>query len=159
EPRRSYTQLEYDIAVELGKPIYVFLIDDGYPTAPHEPEAAELRELQEAHRRRLISTDRRYESIASAEQLDQRLRSLQLKVEQVTEGLGHAVDRVRVTDSRLRRWLPALAVLVVATLGAVGYIGWKQERERLAAEAAREEARKRAETAKQVRLEFAEQLL
>src|SRR5215470_14652219 len=24
-PRRSYTQLEYDIAVELGKPVYVFL--------------------------------------------------------------------------------------------------------------------------------------
>ena len=37
-PRRSYTQLEYDIAVELGKPVYVFLTGDRFPTDPHEPE-------------------------------------------------------------------------------------------------------------------------
>ncbi|MGO9465141.1 MAG: DUF4062 domain-containing protein [Isosphaeraceae bacterium] len=49
-PRRSYTQLEYDIAVELKKPVYVFLTGDGFPADPHEPEPAELRELQQAHR-------------------------------------------------------------------------------------------------------------
>ena len=37
-PRRSYTQLEYDIAVELGKPVYVFLTGDGFPADPHAPE-------------------------------------------------------------------------------------------------------------------------
>ena len=49
-PRRSYTQLEYDIAVELKKPVYVFLTGDGFPADPHKPEPAELRELQQAHR-------------------------------------------------------------------------------------------------------------
>ena len=28
-PRRSYTQLEYDLARELGKPVYVFVTDEG----------------------------------------------------------------------------------------------------------------------------------
>src|SRR5271168_5028083 len=70
-PRRSYTQLEYDIALELGKPVYVFLTGDKFPADPHEPEAAELQELQEAHRQRLASTGRDYNPTASTEQLDQ----------------------------------------------------------------------------------------
>src|SRR6516164_6133913 len=30
-PRRSYTQLEYDMAVELGKPVYVFITGANFP--------------------------------------------------------------------------------------------------------------------------------
>ena len=36
-PRRSYTQLEYDIAVELGKPVYVFLTGSEFPADSHAP--------------------------------------------------------------------------------------------------------------------------
>ena len=54
--RRSYTQLEYDIAVELGKPVYVFLTGADFPANPHDPEAPELQDLQAAHRERLTST-------------------------------------------------------------------------------------------------------
>src|SRR6202023_2502764 len=32
EPRRSYTQIEYDVARELGKPIYLFLATKGCKT-------------------------------------------------------------------------------------------------------------------------------
>ena len=32
--RRSYTQLEYALARELGKPVYVFITDDAFPTDP-----------------------------------------------------------------------------------------------------------------------------
>src|SRR6516164_7854160 len=45
-PRRSYTQLEYDMAVELGEPVYVFVTGADFPGDPHEPEAPELQELQ-----------------------------------------------------------------------------------------------------------------
>jgi hypothetical protein len=34
-PRRSYTQMEYDLAIELGKPVYVFLTADRFPADPH----------------------------------------------------------------------------------------------------------------------------
>ena len=49
-PRRSYTQLEYDIAIELETPVYVFLTGDRFPADPHDPEPRDLRELQQAHR-------------------------------------------------------------------------------------------------------------
>ena len=42
-PRRSYVQLEYDIAMELGKPVYVFLTGDEFPPDAYEPEDPELQ--------------------------------------------------------------------------------------------------------------------
>ncbi|MGR3364952.1 MAG: DUF4062 domain-containing protein, partial [Maritimibacter harenae] len=50
EPRRSYTQLEVDVARELGLPVYVFVCGPDFPYADCEPEPEELQELQRAHR-------------------------------------------------------------------------------------------------------------
>jgi hypothetical protein len=49
EPRRSYTQLEYDIARELRKPVYVFVCGEGFPYDEHEPEDPQRQSLQQAH--------------------------------------------------------------------------------------------------------------
>src|SRR5271170_5018347 len=35
EPRRSYTQMEYDLARELKKPVYVFICGADFPYDPH----------------------------------------------------------------------------------------------------------------------------
>jgi hypothetical protein len=175
-PRRSYTQLEYDMAVELGKPVYVFLTGADFPADPHEPEAPELQELQAAHRQRLSSTGQDYNPAASIPELDQKIRSLQLKVQRLTDEIQQVDQKMDVHGGRLRRWLVAVAVLVVTGLGAIAYLGWrqqmehlalqreqarqqaereKQERERTAAEAARKEA----QTIQQVQQEFAERFL
>jgi len=56
KPRRSYTQMEYDIARELNKPVYVFLSADATvrDSGPGEqPEDAEAIQLQLAHRKAL----------------------------------------------------------------------------------------------------------
>src|SRR5262249_11052283 len=100
-PRRSYTQLEYDLAADLGKPVYVFLTGSHFPTDPHQPEPDELRELQEAHRRRLTSSGRDYNSTDSLEQLDRKVRTLQLKVERLGDELRHVDDEVRSTGKHL----------------------------------------------------------
>jgi hypothetical protein len=182
-PRRSYTQLEYDIAVELGKPVYVFLTGDVFPADPHEPEPPELRELQEAHRQRLTSTGKDYNPTDSAEQLDQKIRSLQIKPERLKDELQHVDEKVAVTGKRLGRRLVLVAILVAAALGAVGFVilqqraaqrdlqeaktkqeieqraqqeeRAKQERERIAAENARQQAQK----IEQIEREFAERFL
>ena len=168
-PRRSYTQLEYDIAVELGRPVYVFLTGDKFPTDPHEPESPELRELQVAHRERLTSTGKDYNPTASPEQLDQKIRSLQLKVERLTDEIQQVDEKVAIHGGRLRRGLVAVAAVGIVALGLVAYFGWqqqveqraqqqeraKQERERIVAEAARKEAA----TLAQVQQEFAERFL
>jgi tetratricopeptide (TPR) repeat protein len=143
-PRRSYTQLEYDTAVELGKPVYVFLTGADFPADPHELEPPELQELQKAHRQRLTSTGQDYNPTDSPQHLDQKIRSLQLKVGRLTDELQQVDQKVAVHGGRLRRWLVALAVFSLAGLGTLGYVGWrqereraKQERERIAEEAAR----------------------
>jgi tetratricopeptide (TPR) repeat protein len=182
-PRRSYTQLEYDIAAELGKPVYVFLTGADFPADPHEPEAPELQKFQAAHRERLMATGQDYNPASSIQELDQKIRSLQLKVQRLTDEIHQVDQKMDVHGGRLRRWLAGVAVLVVAGLGVLAYLGWqqqvelqawqreqvrqqaererqqaerdKQERERLAAEAARKEA----QTIQQVQQEFAERFL
>jgi len=46
-PRRSYTQLEFDIDEAFGKPIYVFLADAQCKFDAHQEELPELRQLQQ----------------------------------------------------------------------------------------------------------------
>jgi hypothetical protein len=65
--RRSYTQLEYDIAKRLGKPVYLFLATDPFDTAVQEPDA--LRQLQRTYRETLRHTDQAHCSFASIEEL------------------------------------------------------------------------------------------
>jgi tetratricopeptide (TPR) repeat protein len=79
EPRRSYTQLEYEIAVELGKPVFVFLATDDckFDTAADEPD--ELRELQREHRKRIIASDRIRMTFHSREHLTDMVRIMDLK--------------------------------------------------------------------------------
>jgi hypothetical protein len=60
-PRRSYTQLEFDIARDMQKPVYVFLSTDASvrdPATPHEkPEDDEVAALQLAHRAAICGTN------------------------------------------------------------------------------------------------------
>src|SRR3954453_23388489 len=47
EPRRSYTQLEYEIAVKLRKLVFVFIATDDCPFDNPVDEPEELRALQD----------------------------------------------------------------------------------------------------------------
>jgi serine/threonine protein kinase/tetratricopeptide (TPR) repeat protein len=108
QPRRSYTQLEYDIAVELDKPLFVFVAADGcaLDAAPDEPD--ELRRLQLEHRKRIVASDR---------------------VPMQFHSLGHLTDQVRVlrfdAESLAKGVTSRLAVLMTAEL-----IGVEAVRER-----------------------------
>jgi hypothetical protein len=66
QPRRSYAQLEYDIARELGTPIYIFLATENceFDACPWQSE--EKQELQRGHRRGPKATFRHSLSCAHA---------------------------------------------------------------------------------------------
>ena len=51
EPRRSYTQMEYDLARELRKPTFLLVSAPAADFDPHPPEPAELGRLQAEFRR------------------------------------------------------------------------------------------------------------
>ena len=87
EPRRSYTQLEYEIARELHKDVYIFICDQEFPYDEHSPEGEEQSTLQRLHRDRLSRLDTLYEHITSSEQLENRIYALPIRVEQLTKVL------------------------------------------------------------------------
>jgi uncharacterized protein DUF4062 len=63
-PRRSYTQMEFDIARELQKPVYVFLSADATvrqpPNPDEQPEDDDAEALQRAHRDAVQKTNHLY---------------------------------------------------------------------------------------------------
>ncbi|NOS87373.1 MAG: tetratricopeptide repeat protein, partial [Methylococcaceae bacterium] len=94
-PRRSYTQLEYDIARDLQRKrgdkrfrVYVFVCAEGFPydDEPDE-EDAEKRELQQQHRRTLLQGDFLYETPADYQALKERILTLREEVIHLHEQL------------------------------------------------------------------------
>jgi Domain of unknown function (DUF4062) len=69
EPRRSYTQIEYDVARELHKPIYLFLATEESETDKTLTETDEEKSLQIAHRQAIQACGDIYYPFASSQEL------------------------------------------------------------------------------------------
>jgi hypothetical protein len=100
-PRRSYTQMEFHIARELQKPIYIFLSNDPSlrdPPKPDEaPEHEDLVALQLAHRQAVQGTDHLYDVFKDKAELC--LRAAEIPPVQAS---GRGVD-----VSRIIRYAPS----------------------------------------------------
>jgi tetratricopeptide (TPR) repeat protein len=78
-PRRSYTQMEFDLAVALGKPVFLFLAEDDAELEPQAtPETEELRLLQQRYRAELRSRDQVWHVFRNQEDLLAQLRRFEL---------------------------------------------------------------------------------
>jgi hypothetical protein len=118
EPRRSYTQLEYELATELGKPVYVFVCGTGFPYDEHPPEDAERQALQQQHRTRLQKSDHIYTPVGSRDELALRVHALQTRVEALSGELN-----------KTRSWLGrGIAIGLVALTLLGGGIWWLNTR-------------------------------
>jgi uncharacterized coiled-coil protein SlyX len=109
EPRRSYTQLEYELATELAKPVYVFICGAGFPYDEHPPEDAERQALQQQHRARLQKSDHLYTPVGSRDELALRVHALQTRVEAIRGEL-----------TRTRSWLGRGIAMTLVVLGLLG---------------------------------------
>lgn len=81
--QRSYTQREFDIALRLEKPIYIFVCSEDFPYDSHVPESDEKLKHQEAYRTQLLAGDHQYFQVGTPEELDARIREMRLQVERV----------------------------------------------------------------------------
>jgi ABC-type branched-subunit amino acid transport system substrate-binding protein len=112
-PRRSYTQMEYDLARELKKPVYVFICGDGFPYDEHPLEDAEKQQLQQAHRALLAQSDTLRYTVLSPGDLSLRVRELQTRVEHLRGEL-----------KKTRSWLGRGLTIGLIALAAVGVVLW-----------------------------------
>ena len=76
EPRRSYTQIEYDVARELGKPIYLFLATEDSEAEKSFTQTDEEKSPQMAHRQAIQSCGNIYYEFTGPEELRSRIREL-----------------------------------------------------------------------------------
>jgi len=74
--RRSYTQIEYDVARELKKPLYLFLAAENYEPDKLSTQSDEEKELQLSHRRAIEQCGDIYYWFAGREELGIRIREL-----------------------------------------------------------------------------------
>jgi tetratricopeptide (TPR) repeat protein len=106
--RVSYTQYEALYARQRGKKVWYLFIDESFPIDAHEPEPAELRELQTAYRRRLQSDTHVFHPLTSSEALEA------------------SVLKLRDDLTRLRRGVKQWAVGVTALLAIIaGLVIWQ----------------------------------
>ena len=114
-PRRSYTQMEYDLARKLNKKLYVFLCATDFPYDPCDAEPADKQALQHAHRDALLADERLRTRVATRGELENKVRELQLELQQLRQ-------QVR----RYARYVGIGITLLVLVLGAIGYGVYRQ---------------------------------
>ncbi|MDX1970360.1 MAG: DUF4062 domain-containing protein, partial [Planctomycetaceae bacterium] len=98
EARRSYTQREYDMAVELGKPVFLFLTTPHaeVDAAPEEP--LELQALQSEFRARLCSGDKVWTEFANGRELSGKVAQLRFDPESIAASLNSRLSVLLCLD-------------------------------------------------------------
>lgn len=128
-PRRSFTQLEYDIAKELGIPVYVFVTGPGFAMEGLEPEAPELQDLQQQHRQFLTAAGQDYFVADSETALDRMVRTLRVRLdaietelrekEKALDRLEHRIGEMRSLPEDAMRYLGKEYLICVPVVAAV----------------------------------------
>lgn len=117
QSRRSWTQLEYDIARELGKKVYVFIFSEDYPfDQPSESESEEKQALQVTHRRTLLSGEQIYYEISSPQELATKVRELRDHVQYWQRQTKHSFHWIRYG---LAVFIAILAIVAAVNFGIV----------------------------------------
>jgi hypothetical protein len=109
ETRRSYTQMEVEIARKLGKKLYVFLCPEDFPyDEESQAESDEKRELQRAYRQQVAERESLHTRVRSREDIALKVRELKFELEKLKVAIAH--DRTR-TFAVLAGMLIALAAI------------------------------------------------
>ncbi|MDB4730890.1 DUF4062 domain-containing protein [Akkermansiaceae bacterium] len=115
EPRRSYTQMEAEIARELGKKLYIFLCPDAFCFGDFEPEPEDKHALQQAYRWQIASDKQLFTQVTDETEASLRFRELKTQLEFLTETVT-SLERTVTSTRKSHRRLLTLAILGLAVL-------------------------------------------
>ncbi len=109
QTRRSYTQMEAEIARKLGKKLYVFLCPEDFSYDEGSPaESDEKRELQQTYRQQVAKRESLHTPVRSREDIALKVRELKFELKKLKRAIAH--DRTR-TFAVLAGLLIALAAI------------------------------------------------
>ena len=114
QPRRSWTQIEYDLAQQLKKKLYILVCDDAFPFDPRpHPEPDEKAALQTAHREAVLADERLWHTVHDTDELRQQVENLKVPLDEVR-------DQLRRQQFRHRRQLGIVAAaLLLVSVGVI----------------------------------------
>ena len=78
-PRRSYTQMEADVAHQLGKKLYLFVCTEDFPYDKAPPEKEELQALQRAYRDEISKSETLRTKVTNREELGRKVREIRVE--------------------------------------------------------------------------------
>jgi tetratricopeptide (TPR) repeat protein len=108
-PRRSYTQIEADIARELGKKLYVFVCPEDFPYDHAPLEGEEEQRLQRTYRQELSKGDTLWTEVSGRDQIAIKVRELQFELERLKKTLDRGWRRQALLAAGLILILAVLA--------------------------------------------------
>jgi tetratricopeptide (TPR) repeat protein len=134
--RRSYTQMEFDFALSLKKPVFVVFIDDPDRTAASASQGEANAALQASHRAAIRQRGHEYVRVDSVETLGElvnklpvALQHLRAQIAERDDALDRAERTARNEGRRNYRLLTGLALVVLLTGGGVGWLIREQHRQ------------------------------
>ena len=93
--RRSWTQMEYDFAKDLGTKLYLFVCDDAYPyDRQPTPEPPDEVELQEAYRQEILTGAQLYTIVRTPDELALRISEMRLEAAELRKEVAKARDQL-----------------------------------------------------------------
>ena len=119
EGRRSYTQLEHDLALRLGKRLYVFVCADGFPYDNTPAEPSEKHTIQTDHRQRLLASSHFWHQVATPEQLAAHIAKLEEKIRLLAAELAQVSEKVDTLAGSVRRYALVGSIAAVLIGGGV----------------------------------------
>lgn len=111
--RRSYTQMEFDVARRLGKPVFLFLSKDATvrdtPKADEQPEDTEAQALQLAHRDAVTKANHLYYHFKGCEELCKLAAEIPIVAEaDFKEDIGRVLKHAGAEPIGRDDWFPKL---------------------------------------------------
>ena len=153
QDRRSWTQMEYDYAIEQDKKLYVIVCDESFPFDERDqPERQDKADLQQQHRQSVLASDYLWNTAKDLDELRSRIVELKLPLDELRTELVTVDTTVKKTSRKLGRWILGVAAMVLLSIGIGGYVAWQQR-------AARDEATQVEDVGKQFAKRFLDKLI